>query len=97
MNIFRVIDDGRFASKTVAWGPASLDLYGGLSGAHTLRRSHQPRLRVLPRHASDEARNLVAQANSVRAAGLWEDLVFIALGLSGFASIFVALLTALRR
>lgn len=97
MNIFRVIDDGRFSSKIVALGPASAGVYGGLSGARTVVKSAPPRLRILPRHASAEAGNLVLMAKRTRAAALWEDVVFIALGFSGVLSVFVAIFEALRR
>lgn len=96
MNIFRVVDDGRFSSKTVAWGPADIGLFGDFSGSRTRVKSKVPRLRIVPKQTSGESSSLHAHLSRARVASRWEDVAFVALGLCGVASVFVAIFMAFR-
>ena len=96
MNMLRFVDDGRFSAETAVLASGSATSVGALPAVRGTRKTTTPVLRVLPNSSPGKATRLSTTTLAIRAGGLWEDIVFVALIVSGVASVIVALIEAFR-
>ena len=91
MNILRLIDDGRFAAKTVAFASGAASSVSALQGLPKPAKPAVPRLRVIPKYGPSKTATLYRAAKTTLAAGFVEEIVFAVLAVCGMASVFVML------
>ena len=96
MNILRLIDDGRFSVKSVAFASVPAAPIDAPAHLRAPDKPLVPRLRVLPNSRISPGVSLHLATETARASGLWEDIAFTVLIFGGVVSVVLALFEAFR-
>ena len=96
MNILRLIDDGRFSVKSVAFAFTPAAPVDAPAHLRAPDKSFVPRLRVLPQSRISPTVSLHLATEAARSSGRWEDVVFSVLIFGGVVSVVLALFEAFR-